>query len=245
MKTPEEMAEEYAAIRNIADESEILGANPWTKAAFLAGYKAAMEQVADADKDCKLVELHDECIKRGDKLVKLASKLVDLRIAKDAELAQLTREFEAYKAKAERWYDMLSDLNYKYAAKCEAYAEKCAEDEGRDAMDQVADKPISLSVREVEKHIHEAASRAFHQGYDSAKGHYQTEWISVKDRLPELGKEILVLGNEGSLEVRRLTLRKIHPDEKDPHYWVDSWDESADYAVTHWCEIPELPKEEE
>ena len=44
MKTPEQMADEYAAIRNVADESEVLGANPWTKAAFLAGYKAAKPQ---------------------------------------------------------------------------------------------------------------------------------------------------------------------------------------------------------
>lgn len=42
-KTPEEMAEEYAAIRSIADESVVLGANPWTKEAFLAGYKAGQE----------------------------------------------------------------------------------------------------------------------------------------------------------------------------------------------------------
>lgn len=49
-KTPEQMAEEYAAIRSVADESVVLGANPWTKAAFLAGYEAAKEQLADASK---------------------------------------------------------------------------------------------------------------------------------------------------------------------------------------------------
>ncbi len=49
-KTPEEMAEEYAAIRNIADQSEILGANPWTKAAFLAGYNAAQQWISVKDR---------------------------------------------------------------------------------------------------------------------------------------------------------------------------------------------------
>ena len=42
MKTPEEMAEEYIRYDN---ESAY-----WTKHAFLAGYKAAKEQLADADK---------------------------------------------------------------------------------------------------------------------------------------------------------------------------------------------------
>lgn len=44
MKTPEQLADEYAAIRSVADESVVLGANPWTKAAFLAGYQAAQPQ---------------------------------------------------------------------------------------------------------------------------------------------------------------------------------------------------------
>lgn len=42
MKTPEEMAEEYIRYEN---ESAY-----WTKHAFLAGYKAAMDQLADASK---------------------------------------------------------------------------------------------------------------------------------------------------------------------------------------------------
>lgn len=159
-KTPEEMAEEYSVMTTSHIFYRELLSN-----AFLAGYKAAMEQV------------------------------------------------EGYKTKAHKWGQELCELNLKYADKCAAYAEKCAEDEGQDAMG-----PTNLLT--------------------------PAKWISVKDRLPELGEEVLVLGNEGSLEVRRLTLRKIHPDEKDPHYWLDGWDESADYTVTHWMPLPEPPKEE-
>jgi hypothetical protein len=194
MKTPEEMATDYAN-----NNSGNCCANdfPGLREAWLAGYKAAMEQV------------------------------------------------EYYKAQADKWRNELSNLNYRYAAKCEAYAEKCAEDEGRDAMDQVADKPISLSVREVEEHIHEAASRAFHQGYDSAKGHYQTEWISVKDRLPEINQGFIAFVN--NKEVCNCDRYQNRSTDDTPIFYASTKTGlliCSLESVSHWQPLPAPPKEE-
>lgn len=66
-------------------------------------------------------------------------------------------------------------------------------------------------------------------------------WVGVQDRLPELDKFVLVYGNDGSLDVRAVSERADYPW---PPLWLDGWGESADYTVTHWMEIPELPKGE-
>lgn len=192
MKTPEEMAEEYADLC-VSDAYYAP-----LKASFLAGYQAAMEQNED------------------------------------------------YKAKADKWGQELCELSLKYADKCVAYAEKCAEDEGRDAMDQVADasKVMCNTTMEEIKAVDTGELIPITNLPTPAK------WISVKDRLPELGKDVLVLGNEGSIEVRAQVLRKIAPLQKYPYSWINTcswintWGESADYTVTHWMEIPEPPKEE-
>jgi hypothetical protein len=51
-KTPEEMAEEYATLWYMSSNNERKngGLNLYKYDAFLAGYKAAQEQLADADK---------------------------------------------------------------------------------------------------------------------------------------------------------------------------------------------------
>lgn len=56
------------------------------------------------------------------------------------------------------------------------------------------------------------------------------EWISVSDRLPEIGKP--VLGSEGD---NRMTVWVINSHEEYPLF--------SGY-VTHWMPLPEPPKEE-
>lgn len=59
---------------------------------------------------------------------------------------------------------------------------------------------------------------------------YATEWISVSDRLPEIGKP--VLGFEGD---NRMTVWVINSHEEYPLF--------SEY-VTHWMPLPPAPKED-
>jgi hypothetical protein len=79
------------------------------------------------------------------------------------------------------------------------------------------------------------------------------EWISVKDRLPDNEQEkvlVLISGNGwhdhdvayfGPIEQPRSHRRLYKDSEK---MWRDKYDDIVE-GVTHWQELPELPKEEE
>lgn len=59
-----------------------------------------------------------------------------------------------------------------------------------------------------------------------------SEWISVKDRLPDIGIEVLVYlssYNGGSIRT-------------DQRYTNQSWMWYEDYDITHWMPLPEPPK---
>lgn len=65
------------------------------------------------------------------------------------------------------------------------------------------------------------------------------EWTSIYDRLPEIGKEVLVC-NVSDYRVGTFSLQC----DEDGFYWSDGvgwWIEFED--VTHWMPLPELPKE--
>lgn len=68
-----------------------------------------------------------------------------------------------------------------------------------------------------------------------------SEWISVKDRLPELGTDVLCFDQLEGMHVQRL--------EKDTlcgTVWFDYYDQGINLDwVTHWMPLPEPPKEEE
>ena len=68
-------------------------------------------------------------------------------------------------------------------------------------------------------------------GYNKAN-----EWHFVKDELPELYKDVLVVFPRGDCDVKRLT---------NHNEWVSrgSWCSLTD--VIAWKELPELPKESE
>lgn len=70
----------------------------------------------------------------------------------------------------------------------------------------------------------------------------QSRWISVKDRLPEVGSETLVVrsipGHTKPVIARRL--------EDGPNVWWYCSDAiwCGLESVTHWMPLPELPEEE-
>lgn len=68
-----------------------------------------------------------------------------------------------------------------------------------------------------------------------------SEWISVKERMPNRGEEVLVLGHSGDMSVRYI------PKSKGGEYTGDdgkSWypgGRGVDWT-SHWMKLPELPK---
>jgi hypothetical protein len=73
-------------------------------------------------------------------------------------------------------------------------------------------------------------------------------WISVKDRLPELGQNVLVI-KDGlyGLACREIVERKPLPPPQFNNIEIWEWNygfEAREGQVTHWQELPEPPKEE-
>lgn len=71
-------------------------------------------------------------------------------------------------------------------------------------------------------------------------------WISVDDRLPEVGNSSVYgsdwcLGVVDSLGTRYVEMIK-YVDVPQP-YWKDQFDDRS-LVVTHWMPLPELPKED-
>ena len=67
------------------------------------------------------------------------------------------------------------------------------------------------------------------------------KWISVGDRLPEIGDEVLVLTE--FKDIRIYSYMRIDQETADV-VWEDDyghWEEIA--SVTHWMPLPEPPKE--
>lgn len=76
---------------------------------------------------------------------------------------------------------------------------------------------------------------------------HQPEWISVKDRLPELIP--CNAGTSYSEAVIIITKNKIAMEAilTDSNEWIcdkDFWECDEDDYATHWMPLPELPKEE-
>ena len=57
------------------------------------------------------------------------------------------------------------------------------------------------------------------------------EWISVKDRLPEMGQEVLMFNGYG--------MHVAYHDKAEKEW---RWNILRFYAVTHWMPLPEPPK---
>lgn len=71
-----------------------------------------------------------------------------------------------------------------------------------------------------------------------------TEWISVKDRLPEDETKVLVCCKAvGTYK----PINNIHMQTNHISSYNKRWDVSIPfgYEITHWMPLPEPPKEEE
>lgn len=81
-------------------------------------------------------------------------------------------------------------------------------------------------------HITEWEKRAFLAGYAAAQTNLPTpaKWISVKERLPEVGVLCAWISHTTQSCIERIEVDDMHP-----------WYEGFDY----WCELPLPPKENE
>lgn len=78
------------------------------------------------------------------------------------------------------------------------------------------------------------------------------QWISVKDRLPELDQEVLVyavgkvdgfIGHHVYALCNRF-VQRIFLSAPGHEMWSSPWDYfHMDYKITHWMPLPELPEE--
>jgi Protein of unknown function (DUF551) len=84
---------------------------------------------------------------------------------------------------------------------------------------------------------------AFLAGYQAAA----PQWISVKDRLPELRQEVLVWYDNG-YEVAYLQKfeppKLQYPQFNNVEMFEWCFGDFEDFDVTHWMPLPEPPKEE-
>ena len=86
--------------------------------------------------------------------------------------------------------------------------------------------------------MRKSARENFLAGYQAAA----PQWISVNERLPDDGKEVLgIVYND----IRLGWIDLITTDPGQFH-WVSSgiYIDKGHYALTHWMPLPEAPKEE-
>lgn len=69
-----------------------------------------------------------------------------------------------------------------------------------------------------------------------------SEWISVKERLPEKKQDVLMYFNSGNMAVGWW-----HDEDEHITFWCaytdDGFYTDCDYIPTHWMPLPESPKE--
>ena len=71
-----------------------------------------------------------------------------------------------------------------------------------------------------------------------------SEWISVKDRLPETNELVLVIAS-GNPEKNITLYGACELAEYDSGGWIlEMWPEWMGAVVTHWMPLPEPPGEE-
>ena len=66
-----------------------------------------------------------------------------------------------------------------------------------------------------------------------------SEWISVKERLPGEGKDVLVYATSKFIGGSKITTDRLEEGEKHPIWiYTHGW-----FEVTHWMPLPEPPEE--
>lgn len=85
--------------------------------------------------------------------------------------------------------------------------------------------------------------KTFYEWIELMKDYKRHEWISVKDALPETGKNVLFhpVCNEKSVYIGEFAyVGKVNA----VYFSVRSGKRKVVYSATHWMPLPELPKEE-
>lgn len=75
----------------------------------------------------------------------------------------------------------------------------------------------------------------------------KTKWISVKERMPEHGTDVLVLTAPGTLSLGQncVVAEYIHPRMEKSGVFINfyaRYDDKNILAVTHWMPLPEPPE---
>ena len=73
----------------------------------------------------------------------------------------------------------------------------------------------------------------------------ERQWVSVKDRLPENNRFVLVCNDDWHMMVAQYIEETAQWQYKYINYDVDVWDDEEQGPVCWWAELPEPPKEEE
>ena len=78
------------------------------------------------------------------------------------------------------------------------------------------------------------------------------EWISVKDKMPNIGQRVLVYAvgkidgfiGESVIEICERFVQRIFPSSVGEAVWSSPYQYfHTDYEITHWMPLPEPPKE--
>ena len=68
----------------------------------------------------------------------------------------------------------------------------------------------------------------------------KVKWISVKERLPDKGNDVLTYETSKYVGVERIAIDRLGEGEKHPIWmYTTGW-----FEVTHWMPLPEPPEEE-
>lgn len=76
-------------------------------------------------------------------------------------------------------------------------------------------------------------------------------WISVTDRLPEVGEDVLIYAVDksddfpGVIAITDRMIFRLFPSSEGVETWRSPWQcFMTDYEITHWMPLPEPPKED-
>lgn len=109
------------------------------------------------------------------------------------------------------------------------------------------------TIYELRETIAELSERCREQEADIEELLKEREWVSVKDRLPECNKDVLIyaVSKSGNSDaVICITERKDyiwfgHEIPMQP-YWKDPWQYfHSNYDITHWMPLPQKPESED
>ena len=67
------------------------------------------------------------------------------------------------------------------------------------------------------------------------------EWISVKDKLPEINTDVLICRGYRKRDVISLYTYLGHDEWEDEYGY---WSRTDDEGITHWMSLPEPPRED-